>query len=91
MATASVELVELRAGDLVATYAPGIGMVCASLRHYGDELLGQRRGLEAYAESGSTFGIPLLHPWANRLSGWELEVLGRPVRLEGSPDRKNVV
>jgi galactose mutarotase-like enzyme len=78
------ELVELHAGDLVAAYAPRLGMVCASLRHCGDELLGQRRGLEAYARSGSTFGIPLLHPWANRLGAWDLEVLGRRVRLEGS-------
>ena len=81
----SAELVELRAGDLVAAYAPHVGMVCASLRHRGEELLGQRQGLQAYAEKGSTFGIPLLHPWANRLQAWELEVLGRPVRLKGSP------
>jgi aldose 1-epimerase len=80
----SAELVELHAGDLVAAYAPRLGMVCASLRHCGDELLGQRRGLEAYARSGSTFGIPLLHPWANRLGAWDLELLGRRVRLEGS-------
>ena len=50
-----------------AVYVPGANMVGASLRHDGDELLAQRNGLTAYAESGSTFGIPLLHPWANRL------------------------
>ena len=33
----------------------------------GVELLGQRGGLEKYKRTGSTFGIPLLHPWANRL------------------------
>src|SRR4051794_36088963 len=48
-------------------YAPGANMVGASLRHDGEELLAQRKGPAAYAESGSTFGIPLLHPWANRL------------------------
>ena len=53
--------------DLEATFAPGVGMVCCSLRHRGEELLGQRRGLRAYAERGSTMGVPLLHPWANRL------------------------
>jgi galactose mutarotase-like enzyme len=84
MAQVNAELVELRAGDLVASYAPRVGMVCASLRQRGEELLGQRLGLQAYAETGSTFGIPLLHPWANRLESWELDVLGRPVRLEGS-------
>ncbi len=53
---------------LVASYAPKAGMVCASLRHGDVELLGQRKGLRAYADTGSTMGIPLLHPWANRLA-----------------------
>jgi galactose mutarotase-like enzyme len=43
-------------------------MVCCSLRHRGEELLGQRGGLERYVAQHSTMGIPLLHPWANRLS-----------------------
>lgn len=55
-------------GELEAVYAPSVGMVCCSLRRNGDELLGQRGGLEAYAKKGSTFGIPLLYPWANRLA-----------------------
>ena len=33
----------------------------------GVEVLGQRGGLEKYKSSGSTFGVPLLYPWANRL------------------------
>nr|MBA2637846.1 aldose 1-epimerase [Solirubrobacterales bacterium] len=37
----------LRDGELEATFAPGAGMVCSSLRHAGDEVLGQRRGLGA--------------------------------------------
>jgi aldose 1-epimerase len=32
------------------------------------ELLGQRRGLDAYVTAGKTMGIPILYPWANRLS-----------------------
>ncbi len=59
----------LRAGDLEAVWLPEHGMVGASLRHRGEELLGQRGGLEAYLETGSAFGIPLLAPWANRLDG----------------------
>lgn len=55
--------------ELQATFAPNAGMVCCSLLHAGEELLAQRRGLRAYAEHGSTMGIPLLHPWANRLAG----------------------
>lgn len=61
--------IELRAGDLAATVVPGVGMVVASLRLGERELLGQRGGLAAYRERGSTFGVPLLHPWANRLRG----------------------
>jgi aldose 1-epimerase len=81
----SEPVVELRAGDLVATYAPDAGMVCTSLRHAGDELLAQEEGIEGYVERGATFGIPLLYPWANRLGRREFEVMGRRVRLEGSP------
>jgi galactose mutarotase-like enzyme len=58
-------------------------MVCCSLRHGGEELLGQRRGLAAYAETGKTMGIPLLHPWANRLGDWSYEACGRRVDLHG--------
>ena len=61
-------VVVLGSQGLEAAFAPGVGMVGCSLRHGGDELLGQRGGLAAYAERGSSFGIPLLHPWANRLS-----------------------
>ncbi|HET9720188.1 MAG TPA: aldose 1-epimerase [Solirubrobacteraceae bacterium] len=61
---------------------PGLGMVGSSLRHDGDELLGQRGGPDAYAQRGATFGIPLLHPWANRLSGWEYDQAGRRVDLD---------
>ena len=62
---------ELRAGELEATFHPELGMVGSSLRHRGEELLGQRGGLAKYASAGSSFGIPLLHPWANRLGSWE--------------------
>jgi aldose 1-epimerase len=61
-------MLTLRAGQLEADIAPEAGMVVASLRHRGAELLGVRRGLEAYRRSGSTFGVPLLYPFANRLS-----------------------
>jgi aldose 1-epimerase len=60
--------VTLAAGALEATFVPELAMVCRSLRHEGEELLFQGDGLEAYRERGSTFGVPLLHPWANRLA-----------------------
>jgi aldose 1-epimerase len=78
-------VIDLRAGELEAAYVPDAGMVCASLRHAGAELLGQRGGLQAYRERGSTFGIPLLHPWANRLREFDVELLGRRMRLADSP------
>jgi aldose 1-epimerase len=81
-----LDAIELAAGELEATFVPGAGMVCCSLRHAGEELLAQRAGLREYAEKGRTMGIPLLHPWANRLAGWSYEALGRSVdlhRLEG--------
>jgi galactose mutarotase-like enzyme len=74
------------AGRLEATFLTKLGMVVSSVRHDGAELLAQRGGPEAYAVNGSTFGIPLLHPWANRLSAWEYEIQGGRVTLtEGSP------
>jgi galactose mutarotase-like enzyme len=73
---------------LEAAFAPGVGMIGCSLRHEGEELLGQRGGLAKYADTGSSMGIPLLHPWANRLHGLEYEVEGIGVRLD--PDRSPV-
>lgn len=72
----------LRTGDLEAAVVPGVGMVVASLRHDGRELLGQRGGLAAYRDRGSTFGVPLLFPWANRLPGLAYEAAGHRVELD---------
>src|ERR1700758_1235160 len=52
---------------VAAQFAPGAGMIGTSLTDSGTELLGQRRGLDAYLEAGKTMGIPILYPWANRL------------------------
>src|SRR5690349_16053538 len=69
-------------GDLEATFVPDTGMVGCSLRHRGAELLGQRGGLAAYVSERKTMGIPLLHPWANRLSRRRFEVAGREVTID---------
>jgi aldose 1-epimerase len=71
--------------EIEATFVPSAGMVACSLRHQGEELLGQRDGLSAYVESQSTMGIPLLHPWANRLSEFRFELAGQPVQLDLEP------
>ena len=57
-------------------------MLGASLRHRGDELLRRVEDLAAAAAKGSTAGIPLLHPWANRLAGPRYEAAGRTVTLD---------
>src|SRR3954452_20828596 len=56
-------------GELSARFEPGAGMLGCSLRHRGEELLGAR-------------GIPILHPWANRLGAWRYEAGGRRVALD---------
>lgn len=75
---------ELRAGELTALVVPSVGMVVASLRHGETELLGQRGGLAAYRDKGSSFGVPLLYPWANRLSGLDYAVGATTVQLDSA-------
>jgi aldose 1-epimerase len=72
----------LVAGDLTAVFLPARGMLGASLRHRGEELLGRVEDLEAAAAKGSTAGIPLLYPWANRLDGVRYSFRGREVVLD---------
>src|SRR5262249_28030692 len=52
------------------------------LRHEGAELLDPRGGVTKYAHAGATMGIPLLHPWANRLEGLRYAAAGRSVMLD---------
>jgi aldose 1-epimerase len=72
----------LAAGDLDALLLPDRGMLGASLRHQGEELLRRIDDLAAAAAKGSSTGIPLLHPWANRLAGPAYEAAGRRVTLD---------
>jgi aldose 1-epimerase len=68
-----------------ASFVPSAGMVGCSLVHQGEELLGQRGGLVRYVEERSTMGIPLLHPWANRVAVRRFPVAGRTVDLWAHP------
>ncbi len=79
---AGLTLESAAAGGLVATFVPEAGMIGCSLRAGGEELLGQRGGLAMYVGSGSTMGIPFLHPWANRLGASRFELAGRAVDLD---------
>ena len=74
-------------GELEASFSPAVGMVGCSLRHRGEEMLGTRHGLAAYAAAGKTMGIPLLHPWANRLGGTSFALAGRSISLDPRSSR----
>ncbi|HET9074695.1 MAG TPA: aldose 1-epimerase [Solirubrobacteraceae bacterium] len=76
-----------RDGELSATFLPSAGMVCCSIRHRGEEILAQRAGLGDYLARGSTFALPLLYPWANRLSGWDYRVGDIEVHLDRDDPR----
>jgi aldose 1-epimerase len=81
----SIETVHVTApggGALRAAFAPDANMVLHSLTLDGRELLAAREGLAAYAERGSTMGVPLLHPWANRLAGHAYTAAGKRVELD---------
>ena len=72
----------LVSGDLAAVFLPSHGMLGASLRHRGVELLRRLEDLRAAAAKGSTAGIALLHPWANRLADARYSAAGRDVTLD---------
>ncbi|HYO03483.1 MAG TPA: aldose 1-epimerase [Mycobacterium sp.] len=67
--------------SVTATYVPLAGMVATSLHDGENEFLGQRRGLDAYITAGKTMGIPILYPWANRLSASKYGINGAVVTL----------
>ena len=72
-----------RSSALTATFVPEAGMIGTSLAEDGVEFLGQRRGLQAYLTDAKTMGIPILYPWANRLSGNDYAAGSATVDLGG--------
>lgn len=76
--------IRLRGGDYEAVFLPGLGLLGASLTKGGTELLSLHGGVEAY-RGGHTNGMPLLAPWANRLSQLRFRAAGTNVDLEGVP------
>src|SRR5947209_10015192 len=68
-------------GQMRARFVPQANMLCRSLMHGDMPLLPAGRGVEAYADQGKTMGIPLLYPWANRLSARAYSAAGRDVTL----------
>ncbi len=62
-----VDAVVLTAAGYTATFLPELGMLGASLTHDGHEYLSLHGGVDFYRQHHTT-GLPLLHPWANRLA-----------------------
>jgi aldose 1-epimerase len=65
-----------------AVFVPRLGMTGVSLRCRGREHLALPGGLDAL-RAGKTTGLPLLAPWANRLSGRRYRAAGVTVDLTG--------
>ncbi|MFZ0089992.1 MAG: aldose 1-epimerase [Solirubrobacteraceae bacterium] len=74
-------------GTTKAQFVPDANMLCCSLSHDGVELLDGGQGVRAYAERGKTMGIPLLYPWANRLSQAGYRAGGKQVALPAPEGR----
>jgi aldose 1-epimerase len=74
--------VSLATGDLEFIVVPEAGLLGASLEWQGLPFLDLHGGVDAYRR-GHTTGLPLLHPWANRLGGRSYVADGLDVDLSG--------
>ena len=59
----------IRSGSSAAVVHPDLAMLVSSWSVHGRELLASPVTPERYADEGSFTGMPLMYPWANRLSG----------------------
>jgi aldose 1-epimerase len=76
--------VKLAAGGYEAVFLPELGMVGTRLEHRGVELLSFHGGAARF-RAGHTTGLPLLAPWANRLSRKRFRVGRVDVDVRGAP------
>src|SRR5215510_6734960 len=76
--------VVLSAGDYEAVFLPGLGMLGASLKYRGIELVYLGGGPARY-RAGHQTGFPLLAPWANRLAARRYRAAGVDVDLRRLP------
>jgi aldose 1-epimerase len=74
----------LASADFEAVFLPRAGMLGVSLQHRGTEILRRIEQLDSAFAKGGTAGIPLLHPWANRLAAWRYHAAGRDVALDSA-------
>lgn len=79
-----VAAVTLAAGPTAFSVMPEVGLVGASLTHKGREYVNFHGGPDA-ARNGHTTGVPLLAPWANRLSSESYRIGSKSVDLADLP------
>jgi aldose 1-epimerase len=79
-----VKRVTLRADGYEAVFLPELGMLGASIRYRGSELLSLHGGVAAF-RGGHTTGLALLAPWANRVSRRRFRAAGTDVDLRRVP------
>lgn len=77
-----VGAVELSSGATTAIVVPELGMLVGSFVVDGHEFIARPGGLAAY-RAGHTTAVPLLYPWANRLSRRSYRVGATAVSLRG--------
>ena len=75
--------VTLAAAGLSATFVPALGLLGTAIRHDGAALVHLGPGLD-HVRAGHTTGMPLLHPWANRLAGHRYRAAGVTVDLDAA-------
>ncbi len=66
--------VTLSVGEASFTLVPELSVVGVALVWRGHAVVAPHRPLTDYATGGHTLGVPLLHPWANRLGADRVEV-----------------
>jgi len=74
------DAIEIHHGDLRATFLPSLGMLGTSLRLGDAEFVALTGGIDTY-RAGHQTGLPLLAPWANRLSQRSYRAAGIDVDL----------
>lgn len=78
----------LQDAGITAVMVPSAGMNLVSLEFRGAERLVLPLPLASFMKAAKTGGVPLLHPWANRLRGDRYDVEGTSVDLGGIEDLK---
>jgi galactose mutarotase-like enzyme len=79
-----VAAVVLTSGDTEVVVIPELGMLVAAFVVDGFDHVARPGGVRA-VRAGHTSGVPLLHPWANRLATRAYTAAGRSVSLRGMP------